>query len=311
MGGTVKKDRLSKLANKGKQWTILCVGESGISSFKLSKRALIIIGVFLGVSLFITIAAVLTYGIMKVENVQLRSSLEAVQTKLDQTNEEKEELTAQLFILQGELSSKEEEPKPSATEKESTKVTPKPSESALAKQTEVTAPTVSPAEEAPQTVSPAAQENLPMDMVVQGFKLHKDPATNRVQYKFILRHKKPRKKAVSGYTFVLLKPVKEDATSWRISPKRGLQDGKPKKFNAGQLFSIARFKIVQGVIQDTNTIDTWEEAVVLVYSSSGKLILEKVFEYQTEKPRPKTSQETAETLQPEAVVPTLAGFPLN
>jgi hypothetical protein len=305
MGGTLKKDRFSQSENKRKQWTILCVGESGgISSFKLSKNTLITIGIFAGVFLLVIIAAVLTYGTIKVENMNLRSSLEAVQTRLYQTNEKTEELTAQILILQKELSSKKKDSKPSETAKESTKLTPKPSEPAVPRKTEVTPPTVSAAEDVPQTESPAAQINPPkdMDMIVEGFNLHKDPQTKHVRYKFILKHKKPRKKAMSGYTFVLLKPVKGDPTSWRISPTRDLQDGRPKKFNMGQLFSIARFKMVQGVIQDTESTDAWEEAVVLVYSSSGELILEKVFEYQTEKPKPKTSQETAETLQPEAAV---------
>jgi len=74
MGGTVKKGRLSKPEHRGKQWTILCVGESGvISSFKLSKNTLIIMGICVGVFLLVTIAAILTYGIMKVENINLRS----------------------------------------------------------------------------------------------------------------------------------------------------------------------------------------------------------------------------------------------
>ena len=307
MGGTLKKYRLSKSENKEKQWTILCVGASGgISSFKLSKRALITIGIFVGLVLFVTIAAVLTYGIMKDENINLRSSLEAIQKKLDQTNQEKEDLTAQLLILQEDLSSKEGEPKPSTTEKEPTRLAPKPLEAAVAKRAENTPPTVLPAEGTPQTISPAVQKNPPvgLELIVENFNLNKDPKTKQVRYNFLLKHKKPKKKAVSGYTFVLLKPVKEDATSWRISPKRGFQAGKSKKFNMGRLFSIVRFKIVQGVIPDTETIDAWEEAVVLVYSSSGELILEKEFEYQTEKSRPKTSQETAETSHSEATVTT-------
>jgi hypothetical protein len=280
MGGTLNQGRLLKPENKGKQWTILCVGESGgISSFKLSRRALIIIGSSVGIFLFVTVAALLTYGIMKVEIFNLRSSLEAVQTKLDRTNKEKEELTAQLLILQEELFSKKEAPKTSVTENKSTTRTPKPSESEVAKQTEAVSPLVSSAEDTPQAASLVAQKNPPLDMIVQNFELRKDPKTKRIRYKFILKHKRPLKKAVSGYTFILLKPVKEDATSWRIAPARVFQAGRPKKFNKGQLFSIARFKSVQGMIQDTETINTWEEAVVLVYSASGELILEKKFEY--------------------------------
>ena len=134
MGGFVKKGGLSKWASKGKQWTILCVGESGgISSFKLSKNILIVIGICVGVFLFVSVAAVMSYGIMKVKNLNLRSSLEAVQTKLDQTNEEKEELHAQLLILQEKLSSKEKGSQPSGAKKGSTGRTPEPSEPAMAK----------------------------------------------------------------------------------------------------------------------------------------------------------------------------------
>jgi len=127
-----------------------------------------------------------------------------------------------------------------------------------------------------------------------------------VRYEFFLKNKQPRKKAVSGYTFVLLKPDKGDPTSWRISPKRALHEGRPKNFKRGQLFSIARFKIVKGYIKDTESIDYWEEAVVLGYSYSGELVLEKVFDYPKPKPKVDTSQEANKPVQTDISISTQA-----
>lgn len=262
----MKIDSFLKSWMKRKQWTILCVEDSGtISSFKLSKNSLIMIGGGVGIAFFVAIAAIIAYATIKVEDIGLRSSLKTVKTELNNTNREKENLMAQLLIMKEGLNSKpkQKDVKPSL-QKEFKPLLQQEFKSSL-------------------------QEGFKpsVDVFVEDFKLRKDPATNQVRYNFILKNKRPRKEAVSGYTFVLLKPVKGDPTSWRASSKRNLENGKPKHFKEGQLFSIARFKIVQGYVKNTESIDYWEEAVVLVYSSSGELILEKVFEYQK---RPNTSQ---------------------
>jgi hypothetical protein len=295
MGGTLKKDSLSKLKMKSKKWTILCVGESGnISSIKLSKNSLIIMAGFVGITFLFTIVALITYATIKADNLQLQSSLEAVKTELNSTTEEKENLMAQLLIVREDLSSKQKTSKPSKKEIEPKKPEPKPLKPALAKQAE---PPV-------QTISPAAQPPTTINMLVENFTLRKNPKTNRVRYEFFLKSKQPQKKAVSGYTFVLIKPDKGDQTSWRVSPKGVLDEGRPKNFKRGQLFSIARFKIVKGYIKDTESIDYWEEAVVLVYSYSGELVLEKVFDYPKPQPEADTLEGPDKPVQPDASIST-------
>ncbi len=279
---------------KGKQWTILCVGESGnIASIKLSKNSLIMIGSFLGISFLCAIAVLIVYAAIKVENLQLQSSLEAVKAELTSETEEKENLVAQLLIVREDLDPKQKSSRPSKIEPKKPEL--KPLKPALAKQTAPLA----------QATPPTVQKVPPIKIVVENFKLRKDPNTNRVRYEFFLKNKQPRKKAASGYTFVLIKPDKGDPTSWRISPKRALYEGKPKNFKRGQLFSIARFKTVKGYIKDTESIDYWEEAVVLVYSYSGELIVEKVFDYPKPKPKPKvdTSQEENKPVQTDISIP--------
>ncbi|MBW2644824.1 MAG: hypothetical protein JRE23_01350 [Deltaproteobacteria bacterium] len=143
----MKKDSLSKLKIKSKKWTILCVGESGnISSIKLSKNSLIMMGSFLGITFLFTVAALITYATIKADNLQLQSSLEAVTTKLNSTTEEKENLMAQLLIVREDLYSKQKSSKPSKKEIEPKIPERKPLKPALAKQAaplaQITSPTV-------------------------------------------------------------------------------------------------------------------------------------------------------------------------
>lgn len=300
MGEALKIVSFLKSLNKSKQWTILCVAESGdISSMKLSRNSLVIMGALAGISFFIAIVIIIVYAAVKVENLQLRSSLEAAKTEMNDTRGEKENLMAQLLISRGDIHPKRKGSQPSRK---------KPEPKKLTKEAEV-----------------AAQKVPPIDMRVKNFKLYKDPETNRVRYEFFLRNKQPRESAtvISGYTFVLLKPAKGEPTSWRVAPKKALHEGRPTNFKKGQLFSIARFKVVRGYIADTESVNYWEEAVILVYSYSGKLVLEKVFAPERKlrpnplKPTTGTSQQqpttgtsqqqpTTGTSQPEASLPTQA-----
>ena len=183
------------------------------------------IGSFLGISFLCAIAALITYATIKADNLQLQSSLEAVKTELNSTTEEKENLMAQLLIVREDLYSKQNTSKPSKKEIEPKEPELKPLKPALDKQAE---PSV-------QTISPAAQPPTTINMLVENFTLRKNPKTDRVRYEFFLKNKQPQQKAVSGYTFVLIKPDKEDPTSWRVSPKGVLYEGRPKNFERGQL----------------------------------------------------------------------------
>lgn len=283
MGGALKRNNLNKSEEKKKQWTILCVGESGnISSIKLSKKFLIIMGILLGTSLLVSIASIITYTTVKVENIRLRSSLTTVNKKLNNATKEKENLRAQLLIVQEKLHPAEEDSK---------------SPQKSSKKEKKSAPTQQ-VKTAPQTTSPSVEEDFSTDVLVTSLKLRRDTGNNRVSYEFLLKNKQPPKKTASGYAFIILKPDKDDPASWRQSPETVLQKKKPKNFKRGQFFSIARFKTVRGHIKDIESIKHWEEAIVLVYSTAGELIHEKVFDSPKEESMPGTSEQTPETEQP-------------
>jgi hypothetical protein len=63
-----------------------------------------------------------------------------------------------------------------------------------------------------------------------------------------------------------------------VSPPVLLEDGRPAAFEKGKFFSIVRFKPVSGSFPDGEAMESYKSATVYVFSDTGDLILEEVFQ---------------------------------
>ncbi len=79
----------------------------------------------------------------------------------------------------------------------------------------------------------------------------------------------------SGYIFVMLTDETDASQKQLIVPTVSLENGIPAQYSKGQYFSIAHYKPVKFRIKEQLDSDAFETAVVFVFDTKGKLLLEK------------------------------------
>jgi hypothetical protein len=127
------------------------------------------------------------------------------------------------------------------------------------------------ADDSVETVSEEALE-------VENLEIWKQAGQHSVRFQFSLKNVNATGKKMKGYTFVVLKPGEGSSEPPRGSPWTPLQDGQPSIFKRGQFFSIARFKYVRGKIPEIQDVERFKTATIFVYTESGNLLIEKVFD---------------------------------
>jgi len=191
-----------------------------------------------------------------------------------------------------------ETPKPAATKaaKAEAPETPRPAATKAAKaeapETPKPAATKAAKAEAPETPKPAAVASLPTQaekekiatpvpparILVKHLEIWQEPGDNAFKFQFALNKVDGESGRIAGHTFVVLKPEEGSREPVRAFPWSPMKDGKPAIFKRGQYFSIARFKFVRGKLTDVSTMNRFKTATVYVYSDTGDLLVEKVFE---------------------------------
>ncbi len=146
--------------------------------------------------------------------------------------------------------------------------------------------------ETSETAKPAAVASLPTEaeehkiaspaspasILVKNLEIWRERDGNTFKFQFALKNIDRESGKIAGYTFVVLKPEEGSGEPIRAFPWSPLKDGKPAMFKRGQYFSIARFKFVSGTLTDVSTISRFKTATVYVYSDTGDLLTEEVFE---------------------------------
>jgi len=191
-----------------------------------------------------------------------------------------------------------ERPRPAATKaaKAKTSERPRPAATKAAKaeapETPKPAATKAAKAEAPETPKPAAVASLPTQaekekiatpvpparILVKHLEIWQEPGDNAFKFQFALNKVDDESGRIAGHTFVVLKPEEGSREPVRAFPWSPMKDGKPAIFKRGQYFSIARFKFVRGKLTDVSTMNRFKTATVYVYSDTGDLLAEKVFE---------------------------------
>ena len=104
-----------------------------------------------------------------------------------------------------------------------------------------------------------------------------EPGSNILKVQFKIIKISPDSQPVSGHAFVILKDDEVDEDRWLTFPHVTLSSGKPSRYNKGQYFSIFRFKTVNFKAQYEADPERFNNAEVLVYNTTGDLLLEKSY----------------------------------
>ncbi len=110
---------------------------------------------------------------------------------------------------------------------------------------------------------------------IEDFTINRAKTANRVRFKLI--NKTTEQQIISGRLTIVATNKNGNGINRTSYPPMTLEQGAPKDFRSGEWFSIRRFKIVNGEIEE-KTID---HVAVLVYSKTGELLLYKEFPMQT------------------------------
>jgi len=104
-----------------------------------------------------------------------------------------------------------------------------------------------------------------------------EPGSNILKVQFKIIKRPPNSQPISGYVFVIFKDDEVDEDRWLIFPRVTLSSGKPSQYNKGRYFSIFRFKTVKFKAQYEADPKRFNNAKILVYNTTGDLLLEKSF----------------------------------
>ena len=303
----LKQDSQAK--NRGRthelpgRWTVLLIGDLGkIVSFQIGKSLLVASMASIAVILTVVICSVVSYNSLRLENKELRNNLDNLRAKPETAVNVEEKALVGLVAQKAsakdtqkkagtasdrkakDVVSKIKKPKPAVTQtsKEKPPEKPKPVAEQTVRKEESETP--SPAEEAPQPVQAengtvAQTASSPANVVVTNLEIWKKADGNSFEFKFSLKKVQGESGKIAGYTFVVLKPEEGSrGATIRAFPWSPLKDGMPAIFKRGQYFSISRFKYVSGKFVDVITMEHFKTATVYVYSDTGDLLLERVFE---------------------------------
>jgi hypothetical protein len=283
------------------RWRVLLIGDLGkIVSFHISKPFLLALTACLCAVLAVVTYSVVSYNSVRLENKQLRKDLDTLRVKLETSEKAKEKALVGLMALEDSVKQTARKAGP-ASDRETKDVAPKvttPSpaatKTAKAKVRETPSPTATKTGKtsAPETPSPAttalqltrAEEDKvtapgsPANILVKNLEIWRQADSHAFKFQFTLKNVDRERRKIAGHAFVVLRPEEGSRELIRAFPWSPLKDGKPAIFKRGRYFSIISFKFIRGALTDVNSIGRFKTATVYVYSETGDLLVEEVFE---------------------------------
>lgn len=287
----LKDPALTKPKKRSKRWTLLFVGDHGkvirIRNFKFLVAAWIS-------AIFITTAAAAVffyrYQDTTGEMVSLKQVLTDSQKRAKTLRDEKDILMARLVVMESKIISGKPKPKQKKIE-ETPKPEPKTEISSLPvpeptrpiKTVEIPPPrdsikTDRDEEPAQESIAQESDEDKSLEaLAIDDFFALVEEDSNTLRVKYKIRNVGQSSEPISGRTFMILKGGEEDQKNWLVFPEASMISGKPSQINNGRSFSITRFKTIRFKAPYRNGDKPFLTASILVYSTTGELLLEKSF----------------------------------
>ncbi|MEA3280091.1 MAG: hypothetical protein U9Q38_05780, partial [Thermodesulfobacteriota bacterium] len=119
-----------------------------------------------------------------------------------------------------------------------------------------------------------------LSVAIEDFNVSFEPYSSELKVQFKIINTSGDSQPVSGHAFVILQDNGIDQDRWLTFPRAMLVSRKPSQYNKGQYFSIYRFKTVKFNAQNETEPLRFKNAIVLVYSIKGDLLLEKEYPIQ-------------------------------
>ena len=282
MEKTVAEPTLPKTRKRFSGWTLLFVGENGkVVRFPYFKGLIftwvISFFIFLVAAIFLSIL----YQEKTKENRALEDALQASRQRVKSLRHEKDILMAHVVVSETK-SKRVPQKKEIPLKKVEKSPEPLPKEEDT-NEPEVVAAVASDASEETEPEPPTDTPELPdrpgprSSVSVDDFFALLEPGSNTLRIKYKIRNINPESTPVAGRTFLVLKSKEVDSTNWLILPSVPMESGKPSKIKKGRSFSITRFKTIRFKAPYRAGPKPFSTATILVYTSTGELLLEKSF----------------------------------
>jgi uncharacterized coiled-coil protein SlyX len=101
---------------------------------------------------------------------------------------------------------------------------------------------------------------------------------SRMLVSFRLVNMQPGDSSVGGYLHILARGKPSDSPKEWAYPQGKVVNGFPENYRSGQVFTIQRFKAIQGRFNLGQSLESPSSVRVLIYDQSGAIMLQKDFE---------------------------------
>ena len=275
----VKSMSLTKQSKRSDSWILLAIGDHGktISIGRLKGLVFALVLTVVIVTVSVSYLLIIAKSLSK-ENEGLRSALDASKKQVAALREEKDILMVRLVLAESGV-----EDKLAGTGEEQTGETSGglPDKSASVE-------TMPDPADVDKTVLLTGEKQLEEETAlaipaklseasIEDFVVLFEPGSNILKAQFKIINTSSNSQPLSGHAFVILKDDDVDESRWLIFPRVALASGKPSLYKRGQYFSIYRFKTVKFKARDETEPKRFKNAIVLVYSVKGDLLLEKSY----------------------------------
>jgi hypothetical protein len=313
MGKSVDTKSLSNLPKRIKHWDLLFVDDHGkILSFQHVKGLVVLFMIMLLISLSVSIYLYFLYKNTEKKINELQNTLEISQQDATAMQQEMRSLMVRLAEAQSKVPKKlaKKGIKPAKQVSSSTKKTKPPAAQPAKTKTAKTKKTPPKQSTASKTVKPkgipaaasskAGRQTLPqkIEVGVFDFSASFDPELNVLKTRFILKNINRNIPDISGRIFIVMKERDDDQKGWLSIPDAKLVSGKPSPVKDGHFFKIRNYKTVELQSGNITGPRAFKKASVLVFSSTGELVLEKAYRVQIDVASPEKVPPTQESAPP-------------
>ncbi len=236
-------------------FTIMVMGRSGkVRSFGLSRRLLFWAALFFLAYLPLSVLAINRYLELRRSHSIQADTVSLLEKEIEDHRKAMARSNQHLAFLQNYVRQLEETSEQAIESSKPEKPAAKRAES-------------SPVEKAPKGREVVAIE----DLIIQ-------KQGSRMLVSFRLTNMQPGDSTVGGYLYILAKGTLSDPPKEWVYPQGKVVNGFPENYRNGQVFTIQKFKPIQGRFNLGSGSETPASVRVLIYDPSGAIILQKDFE---------------------------------
>ncbi len=275
----VKSQSLPKESKRSDSWILLAIGDHG-KTISIGRLKGLVVALVLAV---VIVAVSVSYLLIiaksaSEENDGLRSALDASKKQVAALRDEKDVLMVRLVLAESGVKDKL-----AGTGGEQTGETSGglPDKSAsvetMPDPADVDKTVLLTGEKQLEEETASAIPAKPPEASIEDFVVLFEPGGNILKAQFKIINTSSSSQPVSGHAFIILKDDDVDESRWLIFPRVALASGKPLLYKKGQYFSIYHFKTVKFKARNETEPKRFNNASVLVYNTTGDLLLEKSY----------------------------------